>query len=278
MFQSNSGPSFPAHLYLVAGQSPFAAENPVKASGIWGCDSPPGTKVSALNANGKEYVYGFPCFNFPTLADELDQAHLSWRYYAPFKTFQWNAYDAISHIRYSADWNSSIGAGAHFTPIQDFAAGNMASVTWVTPDGLHSDHPGGKGDNGPAWVASLVNAIEQGPHAADTTILITWDDWGGWYDHVSPQQFYLDGLGFRVPLIVVSPHARRGYVSHVDHEFGSILHYIETTFGLASLGQRDAQADDLSDCFDFTQPAHRYRPVRAPALQWANTMELPDDY
>ncbi len=80
-----------------------------------------------------------------------------------------------------------------------------------------------------------------------------WDDWGGWFDHVPPPQLDANGLGLRVPLIVVSPWAKPGYVSHVQHETGSILRFVETTFGLASLGQVDGRADDLSDCFDFNQ-------------------------
>jgi phospholipase C len=95
-----------------------------------------------------------------------------------------------------------------------------------------------------------------------------WDDWGGWFDHVEPPQIDAMGLGFRVPLIVVSPYAKRGYVSHVQHEFGSILHFTEETFGLVALAASDARADDFSDCFDFRQspqPFARFRTTRSPA-------------
>ena len=85
---------------------------------------------------------------------------------------------------------------------------------------------------GPSWVASIVNAIGQSQYWDNTVILITWDDWGGWYDHVAPNIYNSYEYGFRVPLIVVSPFARQGYVSHVTHDFGSILHFIEEVYNL----------------------------------------------
>ena len=118
--------------------------------------------------------------------------------------------------------------------------------------------------SGPDWVASVVNAIGESPYWNSTAIFIVWDDWGGWYDHVQPQQFdnYYE-LGFRVPLVVVSPYAKRGYVSKVQHEFGSILAFSEETFGIpkGSLGTTDVRADDLSDCFDFTQRPRTFTPI-----------------
>ena len=261
MFQSNSGPSFPAHLYLVASQSPDADENPT-SSGTWGCDAPPGTTVNALNSQGQEFTYGFPCFDdLKTLADELDAAGLSWRYYTPTSEGIWSAYDAIKHIRFGPDWTSDIASGDAYTPAADFAAGDLPAVTWVVPQGLNSDHPGNVGDHGPSWVSDLVNAIGKGPDWNSTAIFITWDDWGGWYDHVAPPQLDVMGLGFRVPLIVVSPFARNGYVSHAQHEFGSITRFTEETFGLAPLAAADTRADDLLDCFDFSRSPQPFRPV-----------------
>jgi len=122
-------------------------------------------------------------------------------------------------------------------------------------------------------VASIVNAIGASPYWSNTAIIITWDDWGGWYDHVPPPKVINDGTswgsgyvyGFRVPLIVVSPYAKAAYISHVNHDFGSILNFIEGTFGLASLGYADAHTtDDLSDCFDFTQTPISFQTINAP--------------
>jgi phospholipase C len=120
-------------------------------------------------------------------------------------------------------------------------------------------------------VASIVNAIGTSSYWANTAIIITWDDWGGWYDHVPPPSIVNDGkswgsgyvYGFRVPLIVVSPYAKAGYISHVNHDFGSILNLVEKTFSLPSLGYADARADDLSDCFDFNQAPISFQTINA---------------
>ncbi len=266
MFQSNSGPSFPAHQYLIAAESPYAAENPSKSGSPWGCDSNAGATVLALNSFGQEYTYGFPCFDYPTLADELDFAHITWRDYSPAPKDQWNGYDAIRHIRFGPDWNRprmDPYYKSNLTAI-DFGSNNMASVSWVTPAGNMSDHPNSVGDSGPAWVASLVNAIGEGPNWSSTAIFVVWDDWGGWYDHVTPPQVDQYGLGFRVPLLVISPYAKMGYVSHTQHEFGSILRFAEETFGVGTLNQTDFRADDLSDCFNFSQQPRMFAPIQAP--------------
>jgi hypothetical protein len=158
--------------------------------------------------------------------------------------------------------------------LTDIANGNLAQVSWVIPNGASSDHALTTNGNGPSWVASVVNAIGNSPYWANTAIIVTWDDWGGWYDHVAPKVIN-DGIswgsgyayGFRVPLIVVSPYAKAAYISHVTHDFGSILKFIETTFNLPSLGYADAPADDLSDCFNLTQTPLPFNTI--PALHGA---------
>jgi phospholipase C len=117
-----------------------------------------------------------------------------------------------------------------------------------------------------------VNAIGASSYWSNTAIIITWDDWGGWYDHVPPPQVIINNnnwgsgyvYGFRVPLIVVSPYAKPGYISHVTHDFGSILNFIEQVFNLPSLGFADAHADDLSDCFNFNQTPIQFQKIPAP--------------
>ncbi|MDQ6781297.1 MAG: hypothetical protein M3Z37_09140, partial [Candidatus Eremiobacteraeota bacterium] len=253
MFQSNSGPSFPAHQYLIAAQSADADEVPT--AGPWGCDAPPGTTVSDVGTDGQDVPGPFPCFDYPTLGDELDNQHVTWRYYVPglhTTGGNFSAYDAIRHIRYGPDWIGDV-ISPETQILQDVASGTLAQVTWVIPSFPNSDHALAGSTTGPDWVASVVNAVGASPFWKDTAIFITWDDWGGWYDHVAPPQLDLMGLGFRVPLIVVSPYAKHGYVSHVRHEFGSILRFTESTFGLSQLSQSDARADDFADCFDFSQ-------------------------
>lgn len=261
MFQSNKSNSYPAHQYLIAGQSENAIGNP--HAGVWGCDSPPGTTVPILNSFGHEVNGPFPCFDYQTLADLMDGAGLPWRMYVTGVTTHWSAFDAISHIRYGNDWaNDVVSPTSQFTT--DIANGYLANVTYVMPTDKESDHPGTQSASGPSFVASIVNAVGQSQFWNSSVVLVTWDDWGGLYDPVAPQKLDVMGLGFRVPLLVVSPYAKSGYVSHVQHEFGSILHFAESTFGLPSLGTTDARADDLSDCFNFSQQPRRFVRISAP--------------
>ncbi|MEO6990532.1 MAG: alkaline phosphatase family protein, partial [Candidatus Baltobacteraceae bacterium] len=222
MFQSNTGPSFPAHLYLIAGQSDFTANNPnhiETSSFAWGCDSPSNATVSVIGPLGIESKGPYPCLDFRTLADELDARDISWKYYAPsIRSLGniWSAFDAIRHIRFSSEWSNVVSPETRV--IADANQGALPSVSWVVPTARNSDHsfPRRKsskdvavtGAFGPEWVASVVNAIGRGPDWNSTAIFVVWDDWGGWYDHVAPPQLDRMGLGFRVPFIVISPYAR----------------------------------------------------------------------
>ena len=138
-------------------------------------------------------------------------------------------------------------------------------MSWVIPDGKSSDHSYASDGSGPSWVASVVNAIGNSQYWANTAIFITWDDWGGWYDHVAPSVINSYEYGFRVPLIVVSPYAKANYISHTTHHFGSILKFIEETFSLSSLNYADANADDFSDCFDFSQTPLTFQTINRSA-------------
>jgi len=138
-------------------------------------------------------------------------------------------------------------------------------VSWVIPTGQESDHADINDGSGPSWVSSIVNAVGAGSYWNDTAIFVTWDDWGGWYDHVPPSAIINSyEYGFRVPLIVVSAYAKPAYVSHVNHDFGSILKFIEVTYDLPSLGYADSLADNLYDCFNFTQKPLIFRKIDAP--------------
>ena len=145
--------------------------------------------------------------------------------------------------------------------LTDIATGKLAQVTWIVPAFNNSDHPGAP-PQGPDWVATIVNAIGRSKYWSSTTIFIAWDDWGGFYDHVPPPQTDDMGLGFRVPVIVVGPYAKRGYVSHVTHEASGFLRYTEEIFHLPSLGTRDTSADDFHDCFDYTQQPAPFSPIK----------------
>jgi phospholipase C len=291
MFQTNEGPSFPAHQFIFAGTSAptatsplFAAENPPSSEpGSVGCIAPAGVTVAMIDATGSETAQPSqrPCFEHPTLSDLLDTKGLSWRYYAPAPGSIWTAPDAIEHICQQQNVNSVLTCiGSLWTHnvsipqtkvLTDIASGQLADVSWVIPTASDSDHSDLSDGSGPSWVASIVNAIGNSAYWSNTAIILTWDDWGGWYDHVAPKVVD-DGsswgsgytYGFRVPLIVMSPYAKAAYISHVTHDFGSILKYVETTFGLPSLDYADARADDLSDCFDLTQKPIAYQSIAAP--------------
>lgn len=274
-FQSNTGPSYSAHLYLIAGQAQWTNSNPNHLETThfaWGCDSPPEARVTVMASNGAEVPGPYPCLDFPTLADTANAFGVTWRYYAPpLESLGsiWSAFDAIRHIRYSPRW------GNVDTPetrvLTDARKGDLADITWVVPKAQNSDHPfphhdtehdvGVQGQYGPEWVAQVVNAVGEGPLWNSTAIIVVWDDWGGWYDHVAPPQLDREGLGFRVPMMVISPWAKRHYVSHVQHEFGSIIKFNEQVFNLPSLHTTDERSDALRDCFDFTQRVEPFTPI-----------------
>jgi len=287
MFQTNQGPSFPAHQFLISGTSAptinsllFAAENPAGA----GCAAPPGATVSMIAPNGT-YSPMYPCFDHPTLVDLLDRAGLTWRYYAVGPvTSIWSAPNAISALCnakvVSGKLTCTGSAWANVIPnpptvLTDINNCNLAKVAWVTPAGQYSDHAGANTGKGPSWVASIVNAIGNSNcgYWQNTAVLITWDDWGGWYDHVPPPQIGQSNgwgrsyvYGFRVPLIVVSAYTPARYVSNTNHDFGSLLRFAETTFHLDLIGPgiwADSYADDLMEFFPLRSP-RSFTTVQAP--------------
>jgi phospholipase C len=147
----------------------------------------------------------------------------------------------------------------------DISNNQLPQVSWAIPDGQDSDHALGNNGSGPSWVTSIVNAIGNSQYWSNTVIVITWDDWGGWYDHVAPQILNSYEYGFRVPMIGISPYAKLGYISHATHDFGSIPKFIESNFGLRSLGYADAPANNLSDCFNFAQTATKFQTISPPS-------------
>jgi len=135
----------------------------------------------------------------------------------------------------------------------DLSNGTLPAVSFVTPPFPATDHGATLSAGGPAWVMSLYVALTENPSLyGSTAMFVTWDDSGGWYDHVAPPKDSFGPLGFRVPLIAISPYARQK-VSHNVHSFGSILHYIEDNWNLGTLGQQDAHSDDLADMFNYKQ-------------------------
>jgi phospholipase C len=200
-----------------------------------------------------------PCFDYPTLGDELHQVGLTWRFYAAELTNIWSGYQAVSHIYNGPGWANVIAPNTKF--LSDVAGGKLANVTWITPTCETSDHAGCESKRGPEWVASIVDAVGQSKFWNSTAIFVMWDEWGGWYDHVPPPYVDFDGLGIRVPLLIISPYAKRGYVSHVQYEHGSILRFTEDQLGLVPLAASDKRANSpQDDAFDLTATPRPFQP------------------
>ena len=271
MFASNfDASSFGSLQYTIAAQDDGTLGYP---SGLPGCGGGPNDWIKTVLGHRIH-----PCFNYKTLGDELDMAHLSWAYYEAGGTEGicgngidkyrrvsnhaiWNAYWAIKHICYGPDWNSDI-----ISPPKQFLTdvknGELRTVSWVTPTYQDSDEGGSASASGPSWVASLVNAVGESKYWNSTAIFVFWDGYGGWYDPDPPPYVDSEGLGLRVPLLVISPYAKQGYVSHVHYEHGSILKFTEDQFRLGRLAASDTRATSPArDCFDFKQPPRKFMPI-----------------
>ena len=282
MFQTNQGPSFPAHQFIFGGTSAplvngsvnddalgiFASENMSTggAKGNAGCIAPAGFLVQLIDINGERpgnKIY--PCMEHQTMADLLNNAvpAISWKYYAPSAGSIWTAPNAIRHICQpnqptggaciGPDWINNVDLKPSDV-LTDIRQCKLANVSWVIPTGTKSDHAVINTGGGPAWVASIVNTIgtstacDGNGYWNDTAILIAWDDWGGWYDHEAPpllappQGDYQ--MGFRVPLLFVSAYTPAGYVNNERLDFGSMLRFVEHNFRITegALGFADARA------------------------------------
>ena len=251
-FSAVHGPSFPNHLYTIAAQSGGAIDNP-EAGKVWGCGAGLlDPSVPAIGPNGQRF-WEVPCFHIQTVADSMNNAGLSWRYYTGTYSeggFEWCEFEAIYQIRYGPQWKTNILPDARF--FTDVAAGNLANMTWITTDGEMSEHPDqGSSCAGENSTVAIVNAIMNSPLWSSTVIFVSWDDFGGFYDHVAPPQLDLLGLGPRVPLLIISPFAKSGYIEHQQLEFSSVVKFVEEIFGLPFLTARDTNSNDMFDAFDF---------------------------
>jgi phospholipase C len=266
MFASNfDASSFISHQYIISGQAVSAVNYPY---GPWGCSGGSGDMIGTVGPQRQiPQGYEVVCWDPTTLGDELDKAGLSWAFYAAGPSDIgniWIAYQAIKHIYNGPDWSKDI-----FTPpsqfLTDVANGKLRTVSWITPTCANSDHAGCSSNTGPSWVTSLVNSIGQSKYWDSTAIFIFWDDYGGWYDPVAPAYVDYDGLGLRLPMLIISAYAKQGHVSHVHYEHGSILKFVEDQFGLGRLTASDARAKSPAlDCFDFTKPPRAFVPFQAP--------------
>jgi phospholipase C len=266
-FADELGPSFPGHTFVLAAQVGWAIGNPntTITHPYWGCDQDVSTRVTIQNQTSCQYEDVFPCFDIPSIPDVLPSG-VDWKFYGSnfyLLSEIWSMFDAISSVRNGPGWANVVNANQFDS---DVDTGHLAAVTFLVDQDLADEHPavGGvcAGEN---WTVGHLNHVMNSPYWNDTAILFTMDDFGGWYDHVKPpRQYGCDpthpyGLGFRLPLLVISPYARAGFVFHEVAEHASIPRFIERVFGatrtLSSIdpAAQDGQANDLLGAFDFTQ-------------------------
>ncbi|MDG6966487.1 MAG: alkaline phosphatase family protein [Nitrososphaerota archaeon] len=231
-FTSDMGPSLPNHLYLVSAQNAGVAD-------------------STYNQQGD--------LDVGSIANELAAAHDSWAYYSPYTVGGENALGLVTSVADNATMMADIKPTDAF--LSDLRNGSMPDVAYLTAPDSENEHPPFSIQAGMAWVQGVVEAIQSSPYWGSTVVLITWDDYGGWYDHVAPPQLDRHGDGFRVPLIMVSPFARHGYVDHALSDHTSIMKFIEMVFGLPPVTQRDAGASDLFEALDSAYYAQAPRPA-----------------
>ncbi len=252
-FTDVAGPSTPNHLMLITGDSPIV-------------DNPKGGYRTSTTS---------PAFDLPSLPAQLEAAGLTWGNYGGY------AFDFVKAI---AGRNKY--ASTQF--VVDAKAGKLPTVSWVyAPHALSEHAPDTAADRaagvgnvskGAAWTAAQVDAIVAGGLWPKTAIFVTWDDWGGWADHVVPPSVeqWSDGTQFRyggrVPCLVLGAFAKQGYVSKTLHSHVSLVHFCEQTFGLQPVNARTAAADAMTDCFDLAHTAPPPRPG-APAAQQDRTLK-----
>lgn len=263
MFSSAASFTLPNRLYLLSGQS--------------------GGYVTHGQPQPSEY-------RFPEITGALSRHHIDWKYYVtsgtqpstgdgrvvgsateqalhPHQSTYFNPLPSFSSVRSDPDQQRRIVDTAQF--YGDARAGHLPSVCWVVPTEEVSEHPPYSIRVGMAYVTGLINAVMEGPDWSTTAIFISYDEWGGFYDHVPPARVDEYGLGIRVPGLVISPYARQGFVDHEVHSPASWLRVVEERFGLEPLTARDAAADDMIEAFDFTQKP------RPPVILSATTQGSP---
>ena len=222
---------------------------------------------------------GYPATT--TIFDRLEEAGLPWRFYVkgfdPTNTIDSPGVGdrvaqllqvpllAMPRVVRSPRLASNIVDMEEF--YRDAQAGRLPAVSYIAPGGLN-EHPPGKLVAGQTFVRTIVDELMRSPDWSSTAFVLTYDSWGGWYDHVRPPAVDRYGYGFRVPALLVSPYAKRGVIDHTTLDFTSVLRFVEDNWRLAPLATRDANAQSIASAFDFTaaaRPAAIVSTLRAPS-------------
>ena len=225
-FTSVMSESAPNHLFLVAGTAGGLLDNNVPST-----------------------------FNFPPIFQSLDQQRVSWRCYG-FSTW----FERFAYVQGSPAVQRNFVPPDQFA--QDLAAGALPQVCWVIGAPGGTEHPPQNIQTGQNSVLdAVVNPVGTSAYWNSTAMVVTWDDYGGFFDHVPPPQVDPFGYGFRVPALLLSPYAKAGFVDHSIYDHTSILRSIENRFGIPPLAARDSAANDLTNAFDFAQQPRRFIPL-----------------
>ena len=247
MFESITSYSLPAHLYMLAAQS----------GGYIGSGQPRPSvylfpEITELLASGRvDWKYYVTSGMIPDTEDDEVVGVSPQRPQHPLQYTYWNPLPAFPAVMRDPTQRRRLADTANF--VAAAKSGTLPQVCWVIPAGRVSEHPPSSVREGMAYVTELVNAVMQSPNWDTTAVFISWDDWGGFYDHVVPPVVDQYGLGIRVPGLVISPYAKQGYIDHRVYSFESWLKIVEERFGVKSMTARDAAADDMLDAFDFSQ-------------------------
>jgi phospholipase C len=259
-FSTVATSSFPNHMVLMSGKPDGTLDNPINTrnphhwtpTNSWGCDA--NRYVTVAVDYQKARIR--PCFSNETIVDEANAAGVSWRYYASPMTagvsgYIWNTLSAFRQIRYSSQWNTNIGTQSQFN--KDVASGNLPAISWLTPPLKTSDHPPYSICKGQNWTVDKVNEVMDSPLWQHTAIILTWDDYGGFYDHVAPPHESAYTLGPRVPLLVISPYSRPHLIYSKTMDFRSVLTFVENQFNLPHLAKFDRNVNSVGGMLNLNQ-------------------------
>ena len=265
-FSSLMGPSFPNHLYIASGTSGPLTNLPplcLQSTCRW--------IVNGHVVDNPPSYYNWEGFSldWSTLAQELSNANVPWSWYdGEARPTRPNIWDVLPLFTYFQNNPNQLDEHVRNTRafINDIQNGQLPAVSWIIPGSWvpptypaackgqsPSEHPPARSDCGMDYVSYLVNQVMESQFWQSSAIIITWDDYGGFYDHVPPPQVDAFGEGFRVPTLVISPWAKHGYIDHTQYEFASLLRLAEDNFNLPTLGTRDVSANDMMNSFDFNR-------------------------
>jgi len=295
-YASALGPSYPNHFFFIAGQSGGAIDNPEnilstaysdtagKLGGghfkSWGCDAVGENAFVFTEDDRGQLTKHDTCFRFKTVGQQLTAKHVDWRYYAPlpgYLGYFWNAYNGIHDVIHTDMWNEH----AQFNIdnlMKDIEANDLPSVTWAVPHFQLSDHPPASTSFTHNWVQDVVNTLQRSDLWSSTALFLTWDEWGGFYDHVAPPQVDEVGLGLRVPLVTISPYTPKGLIDDEVGEFSTPLRFISDNWGLPHLTPRIKKAHDMSHLFDFTKNPQKPRFTTKRAKTFGTPWQHPNSF